>query len=111
VICDINRCASAPSSTSRTMARPTTMPAPAVMPCIMRKNSRLSMLQARAHPTEAAKNRASAQSVTRRRPHVSENAPCQSASRANGAMYAVNVCCTSNGDAENTRPISGIDGR
>ncbi len=68
VICDISFWAAAPSNRSRTMARLTTMPAPAVIPCIARQNHRCSMRVASMQPNEAAANRPTATRMTLRRP-------------------------------------------
>ena len=66
------------------MARPMTMPAPALMPCAARSSQRCSMRVAKAQPSEAMAKSASAQRMTRRRPSASESAPCQSAIAAKG---------------------------
>ena len=68
------------------MARLTTMPAPAVMPCSARSTQRCSMRVANTQPAEASPNNASETSSTRRRPSASAIAPCQSDMRANGSM-------------------------
>jgi hypothetical protein len=54
VTCDITRCASAGGNMSRMMARDTTTPAPADMPCSARKAISCADVLASAQPTEPA---------------------------------------------------------
>ena len=93
------------------MARLTTMPAPAEMPCSARNTQRCSIRVAKTQPADANAKSASETSSTRRRPSASAIAPCQSDMRANGSMYAVSVCCTSSGVALRLAPMSWNDGR
>ena len=60
---------------SRMMARDTTMPAPADMPCSARKNTSAPMAVDSAQPTEASVNSAMPPSTTGRRPRLSDSAP------------------------------------
>ena len=75
VTCDITRCASAGGNMSRMMARDTTMPAPADMPCSARKNTRAPMELLIAQPSDASVNTESPHSTTGRRPTLSDSAP------------------------------------
>jgi hypothetical protein len=60
---------------SRMMARDTTMPAPADMPCSARKNTSCPMVWLTAQPTEARVNTAMPHNTTGRRPKLSDSAP------------------------------------
>ena len=60
---------------SRMMARDTTMPAPALMPCSARNNTSWPMVCDSAQPTEASVNTPMPQRMTGRRPRLSDNAP------------------------------------
>jgi len=75
VTCDITRCASAGGNMSRMMARDTTMPAPADMPCSARISTSSPIDCDSAEPTEASVNSAMPHSTTGRRPKLSDSAP------------------------------------
>jgi hypothetical protein len=60
---------------SRMIARDTTMPAPADMPCSARKNTSWPMVCDSAQPTDASVNAAMPHSTTGRRPKLSDSAP------------------------------------
>jgi hypothetical protein len=68
--------AAAPSKQSRMMARPTTVPTPADMPCMTRKAVSQPTLGESAHPSAAKPNAESAERITRLRPKASDNGPC-----------------------------------
>ena len=74
----ISRCASSPSSASRTTARPTIRPTPADNPCTARKNSIIGILVDSAQPTEASAKTAMPARITGRRPSASDKGPCTS---------------------------------
>jgi hypothetical protein len=75
VTCDITRCASAGGNMSRMMARDTTMPAPADMPCTARQNTSSPIVWLSAQPNDASVNAATPASTTGRRPRLSDSAP------------------------------------
>ena len=95
VTCDISRWAIGPSYVSRMIARPTTMPAPADMPCSARQASRVSIVGASAQPMDAATKTSRFARITGRRPNESDSAPWNSVMIAKLPMYADSVCCTS----------------
>ena len=75
VTMDITFCASSGGNMSRTMARDTTEPAPADMPCSARKPTSMPMESDIAQPTVASVNSVKPASTTGRRPRLSEMAP------------------------------------
>ena len=82
----IMRWAAGPSSRSRMMARDTTMPAPADMPCSTRPSQSTWIVPAKTQTSDAATYTAKATSNTRLRPSASASAPCQSIMKAKAAM-------------------------
>ena len=78
VIWLIRRCACTAAKRSRTIARPTTMPAPQLMPCSARPAISTPMRSAKAQIRLASANRTSPPRMTGRRPKLSESAPCSS---------------------------------
>src|ERR1700676_3599643 len=68
--------AEALSKQSRMMPLPTTVPTPADMPCMTRKEVNQPTLGESAHPSAARPNAESAVRITRLRPNASDNGPC-----------------------------------
>ena len=64
----------------------TTMPAPALMPCSARPTSRVSMLPANTHTSEASAKSSIDTTITPLRPQASDSAPCHSTIAAIGSM-------------------------
>jgi hypothetical protein len=90
-----SRVAAAPSKQSRMMARPTTVPTPADIPCTTRQAVSHPTLGASAQPSAASPNVSSAARMTRRRPKASDNGPCTRLMQAKASRYSVSVSCRS----------------
>ena len=75
VTCDMTRCASLGGKRSRMMARDTTIPEPAHMPCRVRNSTSCSMVVDSAQPAEASVKTTKPTSTTGRRPKLSDSAP------------------------------------
>ena len=106
-----SRAAAAPEYRSRTTALTMTMaPAPA-RPCTNRNASSTTTLGASEHSTEAAAYVISAASNGTRRPKRSLSGPITNWPRARPVTHAVNVSCTTESLASNSRASSGNAGR